>query len=273
MDDLVTVFNNLPRFEKTDSGISNHWYFCVRHVPLDPPGDLLHLVNPVSHFIHTEGPKQLSPALSPPLQADIIVPLLLQAFVSGIDKHQNIGNTPGVSFKFAPWSWATKNADLAKAIEDKLKVIGVKPELCTVQVGNKADEDASNETWREFQRIMMTMMRGGSETCHGCNKDGSSMPNGLKRCGRCGWAWYCSGDCQKADWKNHKKICGPPPVASTDSSVNHYANLDPFTYYSIVAGKVHQAQALASLVNLTLPTGSSSRDGLMSVTPTRYRLI
>ena len=36
----------------------------------------------------------------------------------------------------------------------------------------------------------------------------------LHKCSRCNCTWYCSTECQKADWKRvHKKICKPwtPP--------------------------------------------------------------
>ena len=32
----------------------------------------------------------------------------------------------------------------------------------------------------------------------------------FKRCSRCLQASYCGAECQKADWKNHKKDCAPP---------------------------------------------------------------
>ncbi|KAF8656079.1 hypothetical protein AX16_002779 [Volvariella volvacea WC 439] len=31
----------------------------------------------------------------------------------------------------------------------------------------------------------------------------------LFRCAACRYSWYCSKDCQKADWKSHKPICRP----------------------------------------------------------------
>ncbi|KAG5992205.1 hypothetical protein E4U43_003824 [Claviceps pusilla] len=54
----------------------------------------------------------------------------------------------------------------------------------------------------------------------------------VKRCAKCSTTPYCSRDCQKADWKVHKKICGkqargtaPAPAAAASSSSS--ANLSP----------------------------------------------
>lgn len=38
-----------------------------------------------------------------------------------------------------------------------------------------------------------------------CNKCGKM--NDLKKCGRCNKVLYCSADCQRSDWKQHKKTC------------------------------------------------------------------
>ncbi|GAW13665.1 hypothetical protein ANO14919_030540 [Xylariales sp. No.14919] len=40
-------------------------------------------------------------------------------------------------------------------------------------------------------------------TCNSCKKASSE----LKRCAKCSTTLYCSRNCQKTDWKAHKKIC------------------------------------------------------------------
>jgi hypothetical protein len=39
---------------------------------------------------------------------------------------------------------------------------------------------------------------------HNCNTCGQSTS---KRCSKCKLAWYCNHDCQKSDYKRHKKLC------------------------------------------------------------------
>ncbi|KAF8155020.1 hypothetical protein K438DRAFT_1987247 [Mycena galopus ATCC 62051] len=43
--------------------------------------------------------------------------------------------------------------------------------------------------------------------CYTCHKQTDDRDT-LKRCGQCQGAWYCSKECQKADWTAHKKFCG-----------------------------------------------------------------
>lgn len=278
MEATVQAFNNLPRPRTTPTGLPNHWYFTIRHVPLNPPGDLVHLVHPQSEYIHCAGPRQILSLPSPAAQADVVVSLLLESFVSDMNKGPNGErlNTP----IFAPWSWGTKDAELARAIEAKLKDIGVRKELCTVQYGSREDENISNESWSGFFS-QLTKMTGqhadtkkestfdsdsqGAEVCGGCKKDASSLSKPLKHCAKCGEAWYCSRECQKADWKQHKKVCGK---SSSNASAGYGATsrtgiskMKAFDYYNNVAHTVPEAQNLAKSLNLTLPAGGG--EGLM----------
>jgi len=220
MENTVYAFNRLPRPRTTPTGLPNHWYFTIRHVPLTPPGDLLHLVHPLSRYIHCAGPKQILSLPSPAAQAHVVVPLLLESFLSGLG---NGLNGEGLDIPvFAPWSWGTNDAKLARAIEEKLRVLGVREELCTVQCGNKEHEAISDESWSGFYAQLTKMMSQhpdmertggpGAQVCGGCRKDCSSLSKPLKRCTRCGEARYCSRECQKADWKQHKKVCGKIPT-------------------------------------------------------------
>ncbi|KAK5988809.1 hypothetical protein PT974_10303 [Cladobotryum mycophilum] len=66
-----------------------------------------------------------------------------------------------------------------------------------------------------------------SEACNKCKKSPPEVT--IKRCAKCSTTPYCSRDCQKADWKVHKKICGQTPghsVGSSSSSTGHN-NLSP----------------------------------------------
>ena len=45
--------------------------------------------------------------------------------------------------------------------------------------------------------------------CRMCNKNGMDLGQGkkLNQCARCQAVYYCSKECQRADWKDHKKTC------------------------------------------------------------------
>src|SRR5690606_22425685 len=50
--------------------------------------------------------------------------------------------------------------------------------------------------------------KGAKATCGVCGKEGAkSGAVKMKACSRCGRGSYCSRECQKADWKVHKKGC------------------------------------------------------------------
>ncbi|KAK4141197.1 uncharacterized protein C8A04DRAFT_31296 [Dichotomopilus funicola] len=54
-----------------------------------------------------------------------------------------------------------------------------------------------------------------ANTCTVCQKGPPTVT--LKFCAKCATTPYCSRDCQKADWKTHKKVCGKPTQHQSDS--------------------------------------------------------
>lgn len=56
--------------------------------------------------------------------------------------------------------------------------------------------------------------------CTSCKKAENQLPNGLKRCAKCKSQWYCSRECQKSDWKSHKKTCGSARPAAELGGLN-----------------------------------------------------
>lgn len=76
-------------------------------------------------------------------------------------------------------------------------------------VPRQADEDRRTENNTSTPSI-----------CATCKKSQSDLSNPLKSCAKCHSQFYCSRDCQKADWKTHKKVCASSqqnkPNAKTD---------------------------------------------------------
>lgn len=72
-------------------------------------------------------------------------------------------------------------------------------ELYTKLVG----KEGVDETVHYAQDMMERMMQR-VRSCATCQKVGF----GLKKCGSCKTTYYCSVDCQKGDWKDHRVNCG-----------------------------------------------------------------
>jgi splicing suppressor protein 51 len=61
---------------------------------------------------------------------------------------------------------------------------------------------------------------GNSPKCAKCAKTSTESGIDLKRCAKCRTTPYCSRECQKADWKAHKKICASNAANSSTASTN-----------------------------------------------------
>ncbi|KAL7918758.1 hypothetical protein ACQKWADRAFT_231453 [Trichoderma austrokoningii] len=66
------------------------------------------------------------------------------------------------------------------------------------------------------------------EKCNACGKGSPEVS--LKRCAKCSTTRYCSRECQKADWKSHKKICSKNKEsanATSGASTSESTRLSP----------------------------------------------
>jgi MYND finger len=260
LQELVQAFNNLPRSPKSRSGlVNNHWQFAVQHVPISPPGDLVHLVNPESRFTYNVGPAQILSCPSVAAQADVVLPLLLKAFIDsmGMKLHD-----PSAS-PFAPWSWGTGDEELAKALEERLNSVGVRKELCRIKVGDEEKINIEQEEWTKFLGTLKEMV---GPKCNKCRKGPTGGTQKLQLCGRCKKAQYCSIDCQKWDWKDHKIVCKhlakPTTAGEAGSGSSSSSSVGAMEYYQIIAPNMPKAQALASEIGLKLPCPGSGPQGL-----------
>lgn len=265
---LVEAFNQINRPKKTPSGAANHWHFIVRHVPFNPPGDLVQIVHPESHFIHCSPPAEILSLDTPAAQASVVVPLLLQSFVRGVDAGPNGEPLPDIP-SFAPWSWSTHDPALSAAVTAELTVLKVRQELRNVSISNPNQDAVADESWAGFiEKVMeVTGAKIGQATgqkrksCNSCKQDSSWFSDGLKACAKCRDAVYCSRDCQKSDWKTHKKSCNKDAVGSNDQDPSSGVSkgLDPHAYMNTVAHTVPEARDL--LKSLNLPVGPGVTQG------------
>lgn len=60
-----------------------------------------------------------------------------------------------------------------------------------------------NETSEMWRAIKERETQSSSKRCGNCQKSGES----LLRCSRCKSTYYCDVQCQRSDWKTHKKTC------------------------------------------------------------------
>lgn len=57
-----------------------------------------------------------------------------------------------------------------------------------------------------MQRSRLALLKQVSFKCFGCDAK-EKKPMDFPRCSRCGWARYCSAECQKKHWATHKLDC------------------------------------------------------------------
>ncbi|KAJ5933553.1 hypothetical protein N7454_005882 [Penicillium verhagenii] len=206
-------FNRLRAPELGPTQNPNHYHFSVRTLPI-VQGDAVFIVNPFVHQHHCEGRTRIT-GLSLKAQAEVIVPLLFEAFLTTFDNSFCSAAMDDPSKPWAPYSWSTPDAGLAQAVSARLTAVGVRPDLCRVSVADSMQNDAADFLWRQFSTDLIIGMGGipedqGRENvdqkCAGCGMT-PSLDKPLRRCAQCQSIYYCSRVCQRAHWKKHKVDC------------------------------------------------------------------
>ncbi|KAF8075045.1 hypothetical protein FPV67DRAFT_1475810 [Lyophyllum atratum] len=138
----VKRFNTLPRKPRAPSGlVSNNWHFDLRYVPLDPtPSHFLFVVQLESSYIHGERVPLGLPANASGIAyfpetgteaALEVAKALIHSFLDGFGEHKFSFDPPPA---YAPWKLTTEDPTLAEAVGLEFKRLGVRTELCTIEV-------------------------------------------------------------------------------------------------------------------------------------------
>ncbi|RDB23588.1 hypothetical protein Hypma_009049 [Hypsizygus marmoreus] len=156
--DSVQLFNALPRNPRAPSGrVPNTWHFDLRYVPLEPtPGHLLFIVQIESSYIYTERlplglPSRSSGVSFFPETGGAAAPEvckgLIHAFLDGFGEHKFERNP---SPPFAPWKFTTEDSSLAAAVGTEFKRLGVRKELCKIEVVKGKPLDVAHQAFSDF---------------------------------------------------------------------------------------------------------------------------
>jgi hypothetical protein len=137
----VKAFNALPRKPRSPSGLPNHWHFDLRFVHLEPtPSHVLFLVQLDSSYIHSERLPLGIPATMSGMEffpetgfeaAPEVAKALIHSFVDNFGLKKFELNPPPA---LAPWTLTTEDPQLAMAVGEELKKMGVRAELCKIHV-------------------------------------------------------------------------------------------------------------------------------------------
>lgn len=78
--------------------------------------------------------------------------------------------------------------------------------MCRLAALKKLANMSNTKSWRPEEDVKL------GRICRQCSKSGLELRNEdaekrLLMCGKCKSTYYCSRECQKADWKEHKKMC------------------------------------------------------------------
>jgi MYND finger len=249
---LVEEFNQLPRQGNWCIGIEN--IFCSGH--------FIFAFDPDTEFYNFKGRTPIvygpGPYSNPVEQANAFVLQFLELFVScfDMDEFRSYGYGDG---RVAPLKWAlvdplSRHDGLLEAIQENLRALGVREDLCNVSMASTEAEGVfhwhgrqktlsvvaklSRETNSRLTPCLPQPVRGGLPPVF-CTNCGNSLSVHFDQLGLCGWcqeAWYCGKLCQIDDWEKHKKACYESPnvlgwsQSTKDSVRERWQDVPPLTY-------------------------------------------
>jgi hypothetical protein len=92
------------------------------------------------------------------------------------------------------------------------------------------------------------------DPCAICNKGEEEIAGQLRFCSGCTGIRYCSVECQKADWKRHRKDCMKAQKITTPTNKSRV--ILPYEYFSQIAPTKPEAQELADEIDIKFPRAS-----------------
>ena len=115
--------------------------------------------------------------------------------------------------------------------------------------------------WIEKREDMPQEIKDGYKQCKKCNKMEQTLEfqRSLQKCARCKSAWYCSKECQRADWKAHKPFC--KPVSKKESKIHRFSEQTVFDFI-----QNNYVSILKEIVNVSKETGLKKRELLLGLT-------
>ncbi|CAL1704227.1 unnamed protein product [Somion occarium] len=145
----------------------NNWYFDVRPItlPFGPhetfPAEMLVIFNGSSRRFHAEGPFRVfddtrADPDSLKRKAEWIAKLLVRAFAKQSRMEATGIFSPG-SRRTVPWTWSTGDERVRSAIQDALRALGVRQQLCTVGLEGPlgSDRRMADEQWTSIRDALI----------------------------------------------------------------------------------------------------------------------